>query len=383
VTLFDPAGLPCRVAAQVTDFDAKKIVAKESRKGLKVMARTVQLGLSASTLAMADGGPAKGTIDPFRFGVEFACVMVATELDDLAAAAKESTTSGMLDFGVWGTRGLELVPPLWMLKYLPNMPACHTSIEFDAQGPNNTITEADAAGLLALGEAHRIMGRGLADYFLVGGCESKINPLSLTRHNLFAPLTRENDSPGTAIRPYASDAAGTALGEGAACLGLETREHATARGAKIYGELLGFATGFDRGLTGKVLATVIRNALREANVAPAEIDHVNAHGLGVLELDAFEARGIAEVFGATTPVVSYAGHLGNAGAASGLLELTASLLAYRHGVLPGTLNCPAPSPRCNINIHSGAPRPIVKPYFVKVSFTDMGQVAAVVVKRGE
>lgn len=381
VTLFDPAGLPCQIAAEIPTFDAKKIVAKESRKGLKVMARTVQLGLSASTLAMADGGPAKGTIDPFRFGIEFGCVMVATELDDLALAAKTSTAGGILDYGVWGKEGLEQVPPLWMLKYLPNMPACHTSIEFDAQGPNNTITEADAAGLVALGEALRLVQRDLADAFLVGGCESKINPLSLTRHNLFAPLTTRNGAPADAVRPYDAAATGTALGEGAACFSLEEAEFAKARGAKVYAEVAGFACGFDRGLKGPVLAGVIRNALKDAGISPADVDHVNGHGHGVPRLDAFEARGIAEIFGKTVPVVSYAGILGNSGAASSLIEMLGTVLAFQHGQLPGTANHTATAADCPIFVHTGPPRPVTKPYAVKVSCTDMGQCAAVVIKK--
>src|SRR5438445_16105 len=126
-------------------------------------------------------------------------------LTGLGGGAKTATdgTPGKVDLAAWGRDGLRQVPPQWMLKYLPNMAACHASILADAQGPNNSVTAGDVAGLLALGEAYRIMGRDLADAFLVGGCESKVNPVSLTRHNTFQALTRRNDSPQTAVRPFA------------------------------------------------------------------------------------------------------------------------------------------------------------------------------------
>jgi 3-oxoacyl-[acyl-carrier-protein] synthase II len=384
VSHFDAAALPCRVAGEIPDFDAKKIVAsKEAKKSLKVMARTVQLGLCAAQKAMDDGGPPPGTMDPFRFGVEFGCVMVATEVDDLARGAKTSTNCApkAVDLSKWGSTGLREVPPLWMLKYLPNMPACHTSIYFDAQGPNNTITASDAAGLLALGEAYRILDRDLADFFLVGGTESKINPVSFTRHNLFSPFTRRNDQPATAVRPFDRDRDGIALGEAAAVLGLEELGSAKRRGAKVYAELVGFAAGFDRGRKGPVLAQVIRNALREAGIQPADVDHVNAHAHGSPTLDAFEARAIAEVFGTGTPVYSLAGQTGNSGAASGIVELAASVLALHHGELPGTVNHAAADPACPVAVHTGGPRPVSKPYALKISYTDMGQCAVAVLKR--
>ena len=135
------------------------------------MARTVQFGFTTAVKAWEDAkGPLAGQIDPFRFGVEFGCVMVATELDDLGAGAKVARTQtvGEVDMAVWGRDGLRQVPPQWMLKYLPNMPACHASIYADAQGPNNTITAGDIAGTLALGEAYRVIQRDQADAFWSG-----------------------------------------------------------------------------------------------------------------------------------------------------------------------------------------------------------------------
>jgi 3-oxoacyl-[acyl-carrier-protein] synthase II len=381
ITLLDPGRLPCPIAGEVPNFDAKKLLtSKDMKKALKVMARTVQMGLCASQLAMDDGGPKPGTLDPFRFGVEFGCLMVATETDELAAAAKVATAAGDVDMVKWGREGLGQVPPLWMLKYLPNMPACHTSIYFDAQGPNNTVTEADAAGLLALGEAYRIIGRDLADFFLVGGCESKINPVSLARHNLFTPMTKRVGEPATAVRPFDATRDGTAMGEGSTVLGLEELSHAQKRGAKIYAELAGFACGFDRGLKGSVLAGVIRNALKEAGITPADVDHVNAHAAGQVELDAFEARAIREALG-DVPVYALKGQTGNMGAAGSLTELAVSLLSFQHGELPGTINHHTADPACPVRVHVGQPRRVAKPWAVKVAYTDMGQCAAAVIRK--
>ncbi|MGL6095242.1 MAG: beta-ketoacyl-[acyl-carrier-protein] synthase family protein, partial [Fimbriiglobus sp.] len=312
VRSFDASSLPCHIAAEIPGFDAKKIVPKDVRKSLKVMARTVQLGVVAAQLAAESAKVTKGTFAPVRFGVEFGCVMVATELEDLSVAAKTSVPAppGPVNMGTWGRTGLAQVPPLWMLKYLPNMPACHVSIQHDAQGPNNTVTAGDVAGLLALGEAYRIFGRNQADAFLVGGTDSRINPLSFTRFNLFQPLTRRNDDPTASPQPYALGRDGTVLGEAAAVFVMEDLASAVSRGAPIFAEMVGFASGFDRGRKGPVFAQVIRNAMNDAGISPADVDHVNGAAAGYPELDAFEARAIAEVFGTGTPVFAPRGHFG-------------------------------------------------------------------------
>ena len=383
---FDPAALRCQIAGELPDFDPKKIITaamKDTRKSLNKMAHTIRLGLCAAQLAMTDAGLQKGQIDPFRFGVEFGCVMVATELEDLCKGAQTSCVGEPpeVDYGIWGREGLKQVPPLWMLKYLPNMPACHVSILFDAQGPNNSITSTDTAGLLALGEAFRLLARDSADFFLVGGCDSKINPVAIARHGLFQELVPEPTAdPATAVKPFDAARRGTVVGEGAAVFGLEELEHARKRGAKILAELVGFASGFDKGRTGKGLSQVIRNALRDADVDPADIGHVNAAARGSRELDAWEARAIREVFGAV-PVFAPKGHLGNAGAASGLTELAASVLALKQRLVPGTLNYTQPDEACAVNVTTGTPVAVSKLFAVKLSVTDMGQCAAVVLKR--
>jgi 3-oxoacyl-[acyl-carrier-protein] synthase II len=385
ITLFDPSALPCQIAGEIPDFVAKSLIEKSYRKSLNAMARPVQVGVIAAQFAMQHAGLSKGQLPPERLGVEFASVMGATELDDLAGMSKRCTSGSRqpVNMEAYGRDALPEMPPMWMLKYLPNMPACHFTIMFDAQGPSNTLISNDSAGVEAVGEALRIIRRGAADFMLVGGSEAKVNPVSQSRFNSFAPLTRNNANPTTAVRPFDRDATGTCLGEGAGAFGLEELEHARKRGARIIGEVVGCASGMDRGHRGPGLSRVIRNALTDAEIIPAEIDHVNAHGLGVKEFDAFEARGIAGVFGRETPVFAPLSRFGNMGGAAGVVEMLCSVLALQHGELPGTLNCEHPSPDCPIAVHTGSPRKMTKPYALKVTYTDLGQCAAAVVRKWE
>jgi 3-oxoacyl-[acyl-carrier-protein] synthase II len=380
---FDTSGLSSRIGGQIRDFDAKKYLDKKDRKALRVMARTVQLGVAAAQLALDDGKVDKTKLDPTRFGIEFGSGLISTELEELGDASLLCVNGrpGYIDMEKWGEQGLANIAPLWMLKYLPNMPACHVSILHNAQGPNNTITANDVAGLLALGEAYRILIRDQADFFLVGGAESKLNPLSLVRQCLFEPLSRRNDAPEKAARPFDKQRDGVVLGEGACVLALEDREHALRRGAHIYAEVVGFGAAFDRGRTGSGLARAIRAALTDAGIGPEDVDHINAHGIGSIASDAWEARGINEIFGqrATPAAVfapkSYFGHLGAGGAT---LELAASLLGMQQGVVPMTLNYEEPDPACPVAVVAGSPRRVEKAYVLKISLTPMGQCAALV-----
>jgi 3-oxoacyl-[acyl-carrier-protein] synthase II len=310
--------------------------------------------------------------------------MGATDINDMAAASKLASPDAVnVDMAVWGKQGLNEIVPIWMLKYLPNMPACHTTILYDLRGPSNTQIPGDAAGLVALAEAGRIIRRGAADVMVVGGSEGRLNPITLARYNLFLELSRRNDDPAHAVRPFDATRDGTVTGEGAGVFVLEELEHAKARGATILGEVVGWAAGVDRGKQGPGLARVIRNALSAAGIGPNDIDHVNAHGTGTTVGDAFEARGIGEVFGRDTPVFAPLSRFGNMGAASGLSELACSVLALKNGQLPGTLNHEKPDPACPVRVHTGGPRPVSRPYALKVSYTNLGQCAAAVVRRWE
>jgi 3-oxoacyl-[acyl-carrier-protein] synthase II len=379
---FDPAALPTRFGGEITEFDARSYLSKDGRKQMKVMARAIQFAVAAAQVAIDDGKVERSKLDPTRFGVEFGAGLLSSELQELAtaAAASRSATPGRVDLRAWGEKGLPAITPLWMLKYLPNMLACHVSILHDAQGPNNTITEGDVASLLALGEAVRILRRDQADFFLAGGADSKINPLSMVRQCMFGHLSRRNDNPERACRPFDRNRDGQVIGEGAGVMVVEELDHARRRGATIYGEIVGFGSAFDRGVTGRGLARAMRTALAHAEIGPGDVDHVNAHGLGSPRLDAAEAAAIAEVFGPhAVPVWAVKSSIGNLCAGGSTAELAASLLAMRHGVVLATRNYENADSGCPVAVTTRA-RPVAKPYFLKLGFTDMGQCAAVVVR---
>ncbi|HTU19076.1 MAG TPA: beta-ketoacyl-[acyl-carrier-protein] synthase family protein [Gemmataceae bacterium] len=386
IQTFDASGLPVRFAGEIPDFNAKDYIEKKNHRGLKVMARTIQLAVAGAQRALDEGKVDKSKLDPTRFGVEFGAGLIATELLDLAEAACLSANCqpGHVDLEKWGEQGIPAIQPLWMLKYLPNMLACHVSILHDARGPNNSITESDVASLLALGEAYRILLRDQADFFLVGGAESKLNPLSMVRQCLFEHLSHRNDEPAKACRPFDRERDGLVLGEGVGVFVVEDLEHARRRGARIYAEIVGFGAAFDPELRGNGLARAVRAALAEAGIGPEEVDHVNAHGLSTRESDAWEARNLQEVFGscsAPVPVFAAKSYIGNLGAGGSTTELAASVLAMSSGRMPPTLNCEQPDPDCPITVLTGEPRPLTRPHVVKVSFTQMGQCSAIIVRQ--
>jgi len=387
ITAFDTAALPVHFGGEIRDFDPRDYVDKSERKRLKMMVRTIQFAVAAARLA-ADDARLDGTpLDPQRFGVVFGAGTIPGDLADLGPLARAcfDPAGERVDFLRWGRDGLPLVPPTWLLSHVPNMVSCHVSILHNVQGPCNTVTQTDVASLLALGEARRALRRGRADLFLVGGGDTRINPISYARQSLFAPLSRRNDAPDRACRPFDRQRDGLVLGEGGGAVVLEDLEHARRRQAPIYAEVAGFGSAFDRGRSGSGLARAVEAALADARIRPEALDHVNAEGGSTPEGDAREARGLRLALGsagATVPVFAGKSYFGSLGAASGTVELAASLLALRHGTLPGTRNYEEPDPACPVTV-SRRPRAVQRPCFLKIGFTEMGQCAAVVCRRWE
>jgi 3-oxoacyl-[acyl-carrier-protein] synthase II len=275
---------------------------------------------------------------------------------------------------------------MWMLAYIPNMTACHVSILNNLQGPNNTITQSDSASLLAVGEAWRVVRRGAADLMLAGGGDARLDPLTIVRHWLFGQrLSQRQDEPERACRPFDRDRDGVVLGEGAGALVVEELGHAQRRGARIYAELAGFGAAMDLGRTGAGLARAVRAALEMAGIGPEDLDHVNAHGSGDPEGDRWEARGLREALGAPgPPVLAVKSYTGDMGSCASAAELAVSLLAWRHGLVPATLNHEEPDPECPVRVLREPRGPDrARPWVLKVSETERGQCAAVVVRRWE
>lgn len=388
---FPVDGVPTHAAGEVLGFDPKALALPKHRKALtkslKYMARDIQLSVGAAELAIADAGLADGGVDPTRFGVDLGAGLISTELDELAPAINHATRpDGSFDFGIYGREGVPMITPIWLLKYLPNMLACHISILCDCQGPSNSITEAEAASNLAIGEAYRIIARGRADVMITGGADSKIHPLSMVRMNLLDQMSKWSGDPSGACRPFDRQRSGWVPGEGAGILILEEREHALARGARIYGEIHGFGSGCDaypgggQDPEGRGTEVALRAALRDAGLTPGEIGHVNAHGAGSVVSDRAEARALGRVFGeGAVPVTGLKGYLGNLVSGCGAVELILSLLGAGRGLIPPTLNCDDPDPELALDIVRGEPRATRNPVFLNTNVTRLGQASALVV----
>ena len=286
---FRVAGLPNDIGAEIRDFDLKKYSLPKFwnalRKTKKYLARDIQLAVAAAQLAVVDAGLIDGEVDPTRMGIDLGAGLISSELDELAPAIAQAYAGGKsFDFQAWGRESIAMIEPIWLLKYLPNMLACHISILIDCQGPSNTITEADASSNLAIAEAARIIARGRADVMITGGADSKIHPLSLVRMSLFETMSHWQGDPSQACRPFDRRRDGWVPGEGAGIVILEEWDHAERREARILGEVLGGGSGCDAmpggGLDpdGGGTEVAIAAALDEAGLAPSAVGHVNAHG---------------------------------------------------------------------------------------------------------
>ena len=376
---FDPSGLPIRLAAEVRDFDAKRYVAQ--RKQLKVMCRDAQLGVAAAGLACRDAGLGPGQIDPERFGVVLGADRICTALDDSEPSYRACLVDGRFDFSRWWGKGAAASFPLNFLKVLPNMIASHVSIAEDARGPNNTIHQAEASGLLAVAEAASVIRRGAADVMLAGGASSQLNPFDCVRQCVLGRLSRRQDDPAAAMRPFDADRDGQVFGEGAAVFVLESRRHADARGAQILaacGPRPRPATE-EKGTGSGSLRRAMQLALTQADLPAQRLGHVNAHGLSTPEDDAIEAQAIADV-APNVPVIAPKSYFGNLGAAAGTMEMAVSLLAFGARLVPPTLNYRRPDPRCPIRVIHDGPMPLgdSESSALLINRTAAGQAVAVV-----
>jgi 3-oxoacyl-[acyl-carrier-protein] synthase II len=374
------AGWLAPFGGDVRDFDPKELV--QPRKSLKVMSREIQFAVAAAELAWQDAGLPQATIDPDRFGVVGAAGLLYCDVEELRAPFVAWMKEEDFDIERWSKLAMGELYPLWMLKYLPNMPACHVGIRYDARGPNNTISQGDVSSLLALAEAADCIRRGHADLMIAGGTGSRLNLTDLMWHR-GADVSRDGvGDPAAVCRPFDARRSGLVYGEGSAQLILESREHAERRGARPIARVAGAASRSEASAgsmrpRGSAISRAIRAALSAAQVEPAEIGHVNAQGNSTRDDDRAEARAIREVLAdvLVTAPKSFFGHLGPG---SGAVELAVSLLAMEHGVIPPTLNYESPDPECPVKIVTET-QPIVRPTFIALNHNASGAAAAVVI----
>lgn len=338
ISAFSVGDFPVRFAAEVKGFKANKFI--KNRKSIKIMARDIQLAVAASGLAAAEAGIYDGTDDPTRFGVSMGAGALPSELDELGVAVAASLDeNGEFDTEKYGREGLSQLFPLWLLKYLPNMLNSHASLEYDAQGPNNCITSGNASGLLAVGEAARVIERGQADLMLAGAAETNIHALAMARLYLYGKLSEAQDLAVRGPRPFCDDRRGLAVGEGGAVMVLEELEHARRRSAKIHAEVAGFGSSCGTQLmeetdeSGEAARRAMQAALDDAGCSGSDVDAVFANGSGLGE-DASEARAIAEILGEGRPVTTTRAAAGHTMACAGALDCASAALALSRGVLP-------------------------------------------------
>jgi 3-oxoacyl-[acyl-carrier-protein] synthase II len=370
-----------------TEETAKKEYLKSQRKSIKVMCREIQLGTAAALQALEDSALPLDSINHERMGVEYGANLMFFSPDSMAdscGACKDE--SGEFQFDAWGTTGIRSMEPLWMLRYLPNMPACHIAIFTDSRGPNNSVTLDEASPGVALTEALNIMERRAADVMLVGGTGTRIHPVRAIHARLTDDLGYDELDPAASCKPFDEHRNGQVTAEGSACLILEEESHARARGANILGYVRGGGSSCVSTPEGEANATqavlnASRAALRRAGIDASALGHINAHGLATLEGDRAEAAALRELVGPhEIPVTSLKGHFGNAGAAGGFFEIIGSLLSLQHGELPQTLNCPHPEAGLGLHIANKAGQPPRSKYFLKTNYTRAGQASAVVIE---
>jgi len=363
-TLFDASTFPTRFSAQVDGFDLHRYLGDDADRHEKA-SRNTQLALAAAQRAWEHAGLLDSRrLDPSRVGVYLGGGEGPLDFFNFAEAAVRGwgaggeRSSNTLDTAEWGRVAMAKLNAVHEAEQDPNMAGGHLAVQFKAAGPNlNTLT-ACAASTQAIGEARAIILRGDADVIISGGTHSMIHPLGVTGFNRLTALSTRNDLCQQASRPFDRARDGFVLGEGSGIVILESLEHAKSRGAKIYGEIVGFGSTADAFRVtdiheeGRGAVATMRLAMNEAGVGPEDIDYISAHGTGTSENDKIETLAIRTTFGEaarTVPISSIKSMTGHLIAAAGVVELITCALAIRDGIVPPTMNYETPDPACDLD----------------------------------
>ncbi|HEV7857785.1 MAG TPA: beta-ketoacyl-ACP synthase II [Pyrinomonadaceae bacterium] len=373
---FDTEKFNVKFAAEVKNFDPLNFIEKkEARK----MGAFIHYAIAAADEAMRDSGLAITDENAEQVGT-----YISSGIGDFWAIEREH--SKLLN------EGPNRVSPFFIVSAIVNLAAGQVSIRFGAKGPNSATATACAAGAHAIGDSFRLIQYGFADAMICGGAESAITPMSVAGFAAMRALSTRNDDPLHASRPFERDRDGFVIGEGAGIMILEELESAKKRGARIYGEVVGYAMTADAfhltmpDETGSGAIRAMRKTMQDADVQPAEVDYINAHGTSTPYNDKFETLAIKETFGeqayklAVSSTKSMTGHL--LGAAGGIEGVFSVLSIYRKTVLP-TVNYVNPDPECDLDYVPNEPRQLDVRYALSNSFGFGGTNAALLFKKYE
>jgi 3-oxoacyl-[acyl-carrier-protein] synthase II len=373
-TRFDASIYRSQCAAQIDDFDPTDWI---EAKRVKRLDRFSQFAVVSAILALEDGALDLAQVDRERVGA-----MMGTALGGVGYAEEQAAR--------FMQGGLRAVDATLALAVFGGSASCNIAIEFGVSGPNSTNAMSCASGSMAIGESFRQIRDGYADVMLAGGAEAPLATLCFGAFALIRAMSTRNDDPSRASRPFDADRDGFVMGEGGSVLLLEEWEHAVARGARIYAELGGYGTTNDaHHMTaplpeGTQAARCMRQALRDAAVAPTDVAYINAHGSSTPLNDPTETLAIKQVFGDHAyriPVSSTKGYYGHALGASGAFEAAISALVIERGWVPPTLNLDTPAPGCDLDYVPLVGRDLSPDVVLSNSFGFGGINAALVLKR--
>jgi 3-oxoacyl-[acyl-carrier-protein] synthase II len=374
LTLFDTTDFKVHFGGQVRDFDPESLLGtKEARR----LDRFAQFAMVAGQSAVADSGIAFEAMDPYRAGV-----YIGSGIGGLNEFEEQHSN--------FVHKGPSRISPFTIPKLMVNAASGQVSIAYGLKGPTSAVATACASAANAIGDAFRMIQLGKADVMIAGGSEAAITHMGLGGFASMRALSTRNDDPQRASRPFDRDRDGFVLAEGAGILLLEEEQFARARGARIYAELLGYGMSADgTHITapdeeGRGAARAMKEALRDADLAPESIDYINAHGTSTGLGDLAETKAMKAVFGPHArklQISSTKSQLGHLLGASGGVELIASTLAIHHGVLPPTINLDNPDEGCDLDYIPNTARTARTDHVMSNSFGFGGHNASLVIGR--
>jgi 3-oxoacyl-[acyl-carrier-protein] synthase II len=354
ITLFDASAMKTRIAAEVKGFDPE---AWFGRKEARRMDRYAQFALAATQQALQDA-----RLDPAQVDRERVGVILGTGIGGIGAMVQGVETLI--------TRGPDRISPLTVPMMLADTAPGLIAIAYGFRGLNMAVVTACASGANAIGEAMRLIRQGDADVVIAGGAEAAILPVAVAAFNAMGAISTRNEEPERASRPFDRTRDGFVMGEGAGILILEGLEHAQARGARVYAEVVGYGTSADAyhitapPENGEGAALAMRRALADAGLSPRDIDYINAHGTSTPLNDRSETQAIKAVFGEAAynvPISSTKSMIGHLLGAAGAVEAIVCIRAITDGVIPPTINYEHPDPECDLDyVPNGARRKPVR-----------------------